>query len=153
MALVGSLDRGCNDGSFSVSGYPLRLLALMVMVVVGCGRPADQQALSPQAMAQLPDISTFLTQPSDRFLVDVEEISRGDPFLGLNSAHPHSGAHVHFDNTKNRWPKGKDESVNYPAIYAVADGVVSRVDTRFGLPGANERPASSVPVSKSLDSG
>jgi hypothetical protein len=81
----------------------------------------------------LPDISVFLTKPSDRFLVDIKEISRGHPFLGVDSPHPHAGAHVHFDNTKNRWPRGKDEPSNYPAIYAVADGIVTRIDTRFPL--------------------
>jgi len=118
---------------------PLRPLALMVLALVGCGQPSDRQSPSPQAIAQLPDISTFLTEPSDRFLVDVKDVIRGHPFLGANSPHPHGGAHVHFDNTKNRWPKGKDEPANYPAIYAVADGVVSRIDTHFGLPGGNDR--------------
>jgi hypothetical protein len=90
-------------------------------------------------MRRLPDIAVFQKKPSDRFLVDGKEVSRGHPFLGVDSPHPHAGGHVHFDNTKNRWPKGKDEPRNYPAIYAVADGVVSRVDTRFGLPGGNDR--------------
>jgi hypothetical protein len=57
----------------------------------------------------------------------------------VNSPHPHSGAHVHFDNSKNRWPKGKDKPANYPAIYAVADGVIGRIDTRFGLSGGKDR--------------
>ena len=29
--------------------------------------------------------------------------------------------------------------VDYPAIDAVADGVAGRIDTRFGLPGGNDR--------------
>src|SRR5216683_7209977 len=87
----------------------------------------------------MPDISFFVTQPSDRFLADMAEVTGGHPFKGINSAYPHAGAHVHFDNTLNRWPNGKDEPGNYPAIYAVADGVVSRIDTHFGLKGGNDR--------------
>jgi hypothetical protein len=91
-----------------------------------------------QATAELPEISAFLRKPSDRFLVDIEEVSRGHPFLGVNSPHPHAGGHVHFDNRKRRWPRGKDEPGNYPAIYAVADGIVSRIDTHFPL-GSHDR--------------
>jgi hypothetical protein len=88
--------------------------------------------------AKLPDISSFLTKPSDRFLVDIKEVSRGHPYLGVDAPRPHAGGHVHFDNTTNRWPKGKDEPANYPAIYAVADGIVSRIDTHFAN-GGNDR--------------
>src|ERR1700745_1736873 len=64
---------------------PLRPLALMVLALVGCGQPADRQSPSLQATAQLPDIFTFITEPSDRFLVDVTDVSRGHPFLGVHS--------------------------------------------------------------------
>jgi hypothetical protein len=124
-----------------MKSWHLRLLALTLLATasLGCGQPSVKQATSSQTKVDLPEISAFLTKPSDRFLVDVNEVSRGHPFLGVNSPHPHGGAHVHFDNTKNRWPKGKDEPGNYPAIYAVADGVVSRIDTRFALSGGNDR--------------
>ena len=71
--------------------------------------------------------------------MDIKDVCRGHPLLGANSPHPHGGGHVHFDNSKKRWPNGKDEPGNYPAVYAVADGVIGRVDTRFGLPGGNDR--------------
>jgi hypothetical protein len=115
----------------------LWLLPLLGLALTGCWQSSHQ--LSPQAKADLPDISSFLTRPSDRFLVDVQEVCRGHPFLGVNATRPHAGGHVHFNNTDNRWPKGKDEPANYPVIYAVADGVVSRIDTHFGLPGGNDR--------------
>jgi hypothetical protein len=111
---------------------------LALLALIGCGQPGVQHVPSPQAN-DLPEISTFLTKPSHRFLVNVDEVNRGHPFLGANSPHPHGGAHVHFNNAKKRWPTGKDEPANYPAVYAVADGVVSRIDTRFGLPGGNDR--------------
>jgi hypothetical protein len=119
---------------------PLMTWATTVLLVccTGCG-DSEKRASGQETGANLPDISTFVTKPSDRFLVNIEEISRGHPFLGVNSPHPHAGGHVHFDNRKNRWPAGKDEPANYPAIYAVADGVVSRIDNHFALPGGNDR--------------
>ncbi len=74
-----------------------------------------------------------------RFLVDLDDLTSGHPFKGINSAQPHAGAHINFDNSGNRWPKGGKEPANYPAIYAVADGVISRVDFRFGQRGGNDR--------------
>jgi hypothetical protein len=106
-------------------------------VASGCGDSLGKADSQPDA--DLPEIAAIITKPSDRFLVDIGDVSRGHPRLGANSPYPHGGAHVHFDNRKNRWPKGRDEPANYPAIYAVADGVVSRIDTRFGLPGGNDR--------------
>jgi len=87
----------------------------------------------------LPDISSFLVRPSDRFLVDLDGITGGLPFLGAKSAHPHAGAHVHFDNSGNRYPRGSDEPQNYPAIYAVADGTIGRLTTHLPLRGGNVR--------------
>jgi len=124
-------------GRFYQYLQPVWTFAVLGNLTAGCAGSFQQGP--PEPTSQLPDISVFLTQPSDRFLVDVAEITGGHPFNGINSAHPHAGAHVHFDNSGNRWPKGKEEPRNYPAIYAVADGVVSRIDTHFGLKGGNDR--------------
>jgi hypothetical protein len=129
------------------TNYGFWCMRAVVVVVVGCTGSSEQLiSTSPststseaETSVELPDISVFLTRPSDRFLVDVEEITGGHPFKGLDSAQPHAGAHVHFDNSTNRWPKGGTEPRNYPAVYAVADGTVSRVDTRFPLRGGNDR--------------
>src|SRR5581483_10108468 len=118
---------------------PVCASTILALACSGCGASLGKVEPDPQTQTNLPNIAFFLTQPSGCFLVDMKEITRGHPFLGMNSPHLHAGAHVHFDNTNNRWPKGKDEPSNYPAIYAVADGAVSRVDTRFGLPGGNDR--------------
>jgi hypothetical protein len=109
------------------------------MTCPSCGDSPGKPGPEPESKADLPEISAFLTKPSDRFLVEINEITRGHPFLGVNSSRPHAGAHVHFDNTSNLWPKGKDKPASYPAIYAVADGVVSRIDTHFPLSGGNDR--------------
>jgi hypothetical protein len=113
----------------------MTVCALMALAVActGCDDSPGQPILKPGANADLPDISVFLTKPSDRFLVDIKEVSRGHPFLGVSSSRPHAGGHVHFDNSKKRWPKGKNKPASYPAIYAVADGVVNRIDTHFPL--------------------
>jgi hypothetical protein len=90
-------------------------------------------------LSKLPDISSFLTRPSDRFLVDLDEIAGGHPFKGANSPSPHAGAHVHFDDTNDRWSKANGEPSKYPAIYAVADGTIGRLTSHFPLSGGNHR--------------
>ena len=119
------------------------LLALMVLSLAcsGGGDPIGKGMHGSGAAkeAELPDITSFLTRPSDRFLVDLDEITGGHPFKGADSPSPHAGAHVHFDNSNDRWSKGSDEPSNYPAIYAVADGTIGRLTTHFPLSGW-ERP-------------
>jgi hypothetical protein len=85
-----------------------------------------------------PDISSFLTTPSDQFLVDYANISAGHPFKGTRANTPHTGGHIHFDNSTNAWPSGGTAPSNYPPIYAVADGQITRVDTYFAA-GSNYR--------------
>jgi type II secretory pathway pseudopilin PulG len=92
-----------------------------------------------KSVGNLPDISVFQTHPSDRFLADLDDFTSGHPFKGVNSLQPHAGAHINFDNSGHRWPRGGKGPANYPAIYAVADGVISRVDYRFGQRGGNDR--------------
>ena len=117
---------------------PILKLCAATVIAVTCPGCGDSPGKERDEKADLPEISTFRTKPSDRFLVDIKEITRGHPFLGSDSPRPHAGGHVHFDNTGNRWPKGKDEPASYPAIYALADGVVSRIDTHFAN-GGNDR--------------
>jgi hypothetical protein len=88
--------------------------------------------------AKLPDIQKFKTEPSDRFLVDVETINAGHPFRGKRANQPHQGAHTHWDNAQNTWPQGGTSPEHYPAIYAVADGIVSRIDYKLAV-GAADR--------------
>jgi hypothetical protein len=110
---------------------------MFAMVLSACGEMPGKPG--PEETAKLPEISSFVKNPSDRFLVDVKEVSRGHPLLGADSPRPHGGGHVHFDNSNNRWPKGKDEPANYPAVYAVADGIVNRVDALFSNGPGNDR--------------
>jgi len=79
--------------------------------------------------ANLPDISTFKTQKSDRFIADIDDIARGHPYKGRRANIPHTGAHIHFDSAL--WPQGGSNPENYPAIYACVDGVISMLDYSF----------------------
>lgn len=80
---------------------------------------------------QLPDIATFLKEPSQQFLIDWKYVRTGSPYLGLRAGRPHTGAHVYFANHAEERTVQKPES--YPAIYAVADGIVTRIDEAFRL--------------------
>jgi hypothetical protein len=113
-----------------------------VMTVVGL-------ALSGCALpyADLPDIHQFQSNPSDQFLVDVSTINAGHPFKGRRAVTPHQGAHVHWDNSSNAWPQGGSAPNNYPAIYAVADGYVDRIDYKFPV-GANDRYGIDLAIAK-----
>ena len=100
-----------------------------------------------QAHPGLPELAQFRTNRSDRFLVDIQYVSAGHPFKGRRALQPHQGAHIHWDNSTNAWPKGGGAVSNYPAIYAVADGYVDRIDYSFKV-GANDRYGVSIAFAK-----
>ena len=83
------------------------------------------------AVRSLPDITSFRDKPSDRFLVDLELVRTGHPYKGKNADSPHTGGHVYFRLPKTPIPATDVE--RFPAIYAVADGVISRIDYSFRL--------------------
>ena len=100
-----------------------------------------------KAYPGLPNLAQFQTNRSDRFLVDLQYVSAGHPFKGRRALQPHQGAHVHWDNSTGTWPKGGVAVSNYPAIYAVADGYVDRIDYSFKV-GTNDRYGVSVAFAK-----
>ncbi len=75
----------------------------------------------------LPDISYFANNKSDRFLVDFEDIIAGHPHVGQRSPKPHNDAQVYFSNSDERWLNASQPS-DYPPIYAVADGIIQLPD-------------------------
>ena len=107
----------------------------------------ESDILSQDELDSLPDISYFETNKSDRFLVDYEVAKQGHPFLGKNSPMPHSGGHVHFQDTYKTWPQGGTAPENYPPIYAVADGVVNRIDKNHPV-ADHERYGISIAIAK-----
>ncbi|MBI1928939.1 M23 family metallopeptidase [Candidatus Poribacteria bacterium] len=110
-------------------------VALVFVMIVGCSSGAPTTLTSHPS---LPELSYFQTHPTDQFLVNTPDIARGHPYKGKRAATPHSGAHVHWDNHDNFWPRGGEAPSNYPPIYAVADGIVDRI-TRSLKVGNNDR--------------
>lgn len=96
----------------------------------------DSSSFLDSIVDELPDVDTFVENPSDQFLVDMEHVTAGSPYMGENSDDPHTGAHIYFRNDEGQYGP---EPESYPPIYAMADGYVSRVDTYFGEDGSNKR--------------
>lgn len=88
---------------------------------------AARESLIPS----LPDISEFKDNPSGRFLVDMEVVREGFPYKGKRAERPHTGGHVYFH--KPEQPLTAKDVSSFPAIYAVADGVIDRIDYSFPL--------------------
>ena len=82
-----------------------------------------------QAADPLPDIKQFANQPSPRFLVDWTHVRTGHPYKGRRAQKPHTGAHLYFQPPGKRLDPRLPSS--YPAIYAIADGHVARIDESF----------------------
>ena len=123
--------------------FMVLIIALTSVVMQSCkeeSEPVQTQNTDDTNLpnTDLPDIQQFKTNPSDRFLVDIQTIIAGHPFKGKRANTPHQGAHTHWDNTHNAWPQGGTLPSNYPAIYAVADGYINRIDYTFPL-GAADR--------------
>jgi hypothetical protein len=119
------------------SAYTLIVITLFLVLSPGCGRDGSGGA-TVDPYPGLPTPAQVEANRSDRFLVDVQYVDAGIPFKGRRANTPHQGAHVHWDNTSNIWPAGGTAPSNYPAIYAVADGYVDRIDYRFPV-GSNDR--------------
>lgn len=83
------------------------------------------------ALADLPHIDSFRDSKSNRFLVDLDVVRTGHPYKGKNAKRPHTGGHVYFKAPTRQL--SADDVESYPAIYAVADGVISRIDYSFRL--------------------
>ena len=79
-----------------------------------------------------PSINDFGTSPSNKFLVDFKHIDGGHPYKGSTAIDPHKGAHVHFDNSDSTY-KNSFSPEQYPAIYAVSDGEILRVDEYYQI--------------------
>ncbi len=84
-----------------------------------------------EVIVSLPSIKDFHQRPSDRFLVDLEVVRRGHPYKGRRAERPHTGGHVYF-NVQDI--SGSAKTIQkFPAIYAVADGIITRIDYSFRL--------------------
>ena len=79
----------------------------------------------------LPDIATFAEHKSNRFVVDLDVVRTGHPYKGTAAQRPHSGGHIYFKIPEK--PISAMDVKAFPAIYAVADGYVARLDEYFKL--------------------
>lgn len=84
-----------------------------------------------KVLATLPPIRSFLNEPSDRFLVELDVVRSGHPYKGKNARRPHTGGHIYFKLPEK--PVAAAEVDRFPAIYAMADGVITRIDYSFRL--------------------
>ncbi len=94
---------------------------------------------TPFDSSDLPQLSTFQSNPSDQFIVDLEVVNNGHLYRGTDATNPHTGAHVnfkeiYFDNYSN-----SGELEDLPKIYAAFDGIISRVDYYFAQSTGNYR--------------
>ncbi len=74
----------------------------------------------------LPDLATLTAHRSDVLPIDIANASSVAPFLGVRSQMPHKGMHVNFQGV-GPFATALDPTA-YPAVRAVADGVVSSVE-------------------------
>ena len=103
-----------------------------VQTAADANRSATLSSRQRRAMtAGLANISKFRVEKSGRFLVDLEWIRTGHPYKGVGAVRPHTGAHLYFRPLKKRLKA--TEVHRFPAIYAVADGVITRIDYSFRL--------------------
>ena len=95
------------------------------------GPRGEKTAKRKQQPLPLPDISSFAKNKSDRFVVDMDMVRTGHPYKGTDAKRPHTGAHIYFRILDKPIPARNVRA--FPAIYAVADGYVSRIDEYFKL--------------------
>ena len=102
------------------------ILFIITLFFAGCGLSSNDSAPSH------PDILTFKSNPTDQFLVNMNDVADGQMHRGKNATSPHPGAHINFKNNAGgtTWPNGTPAN-NYPPIYAIADGVISNIDTYY----------------------
>ncbi len=89
------------------------------------------QSSQNTALLSLPDISSFAKNKSNRFVVDIDAVRTGHPYKGTDANQPHTGGHIYFRIPDQPVPARDVEA--FPAIYAVADGYVARIDEYFKL--------------------
>lgn len=92
---------------------------------------AAQDAVHPgkDRPVSLPSIKMFAKKKSNVLPVDISRSVGTAPFLGARAASPHQGIHVYWSNQDGQWPTAPGQPSDYPAVYAVSDGIVGNVET------------------------
>jgi len=115
----------------------LHCLFSLTLLLAGCEKK-DETLLG----ANLPDISSFASSPSDQFIIDsssIAHVSRAHPYKGAGTSCAHQGAHLHFMDT------GFDYTVD---MRAPADGVVLRITPCFNLGNGNDKYEVDIGIAK-----
>ena len=130
------------------------IFAIGLFIYNSANKPSVQSAIEPSdspapSVFVLPQLSSFKANKTDQFLMDWDVIIGGQPFKGIRANEPHSGAHIQLLNT-GEWPKGGTRPDNYPKIYAIADGIVSRITKTLKV-GDNDRYGINLAIAKDGD--
>jgi len=88
------------------------------------GGPSGSGSLNTSG---LPQLSSFATSKTDVLPVDISRTSSVAPFLGARSSQPHQGMHFNWSNADGSWNSAGSAPENFPAVRAVADGVVTMI--------------------------
>lgn len=94
----------------------------------GSGGSNSSSGSSSIDTSWLPTLSSFAANKTDVLPVDISRTSSVAPFLGARSSQPHQGMHFNWSNTDGSWTSAGTTPENFPAIRAVADGVVTMVE-------------------------
>lgn len=76
----------------------------------------------------LPSIKQFATKKTEVLPADLSRAEGTAPFLGARAQAPHQGIHLYWSNKDGQWPATPGAPTDYPAVYAVADGIVGGVE-------------------------
>ena len=114
--------------TFHAEGEVNGISAEVVGTIVTHGARVPTVPNFATTLSALPELSTFEANKTDQFIVDLEDVIGGHPFKGEGTKDPDDGAHVNWDNSNNKWPYGTSVT-DFPAIYAVSDGYVDRIET------------------------
>jgi len=123
------------------------LLTFVVAIYNNCTKDdSDSEGIHGSATSSgsessstLPNITSFLDNKSDQFIVDLATVMDGHIYRGTNADNPHTGGHIYFDSAYFSSYESSGELNDLPKIYAPFDGVISKVDTYYAQSTGNYR--------------
>lgn len=115
----------------SVTRSCVLLLCVLACTVVPSQVQAAHSGSAParDRPSGLPSIQQFATKKTAVLPVDLTRAEATAPFLGARAQAPHQGIHVYWSNRDGQWPATPGAPTDYPAVYAVADGIVGGVES------------------------
>ncbi|MEK9727055.1 MAG: hypothetical protein VW397_02985 [Candidatus Margulisiibacteriota bacterium] len=114
-------------------GFRFKFFSIIFLGLMSCSDTSDSTA------SNYPDISSFNTNRSDQFIVELNaNIVDGHMYRGESASTPHNGAHINFINNSGgtHFPNSTAPS-DYPSIYAVADGTITAIQPYYEVISSN----------------